>query len=75
MSTTNNTTNASAAKTAQGITYLPTKTGNIKVRLSRKTVGEIRERQGGFRYYPKGSASPGEWFATFKEIKASLEAI
>ncbi len=55
------------------ITYHPQKLGGINVRLGKKLVGQIRERQGGFRYYPKGSASPGEWFATLKEIKASLE--
>lgn len=55
------------------ITYHPQKTGNIIVRLDRRKVGEIRERQGGFRYYPKGSASPGDWFPSLNAIKASLE--
>lgn len=43
----------------------------LRVRLGRKIVGQIKAHEGGFRYVPTG-ATPGETFATVAEVKASL---
>jgi len=58
----------------QGITYHP-RLDCLRVRLDGKLVGEIRPRQNGYRYYPKGCPSPGEWFPTIETIKGSLESL
>jgi hypothetical protein len=49
--------------------------GNVKVRLSGRTVGEIMgDSDEGFYYKPIGSKTSGDWFKTLREAKASLES-
>ena len=47
----------------------------INVRLDGKTIGTIKEVDGGYQYYPKGHGKSwaGDVYPTIKEVKDSLE--
>ncbi len=44
----------------------------IKVYLSKKLIGEIRDVQNGFAYFPKGSKESGIVFSSINGVKSSL---
>jgi len=49
-----------------------TKSGVVKVFLDKKHVGNIRNVEGGYQYFPKGHKEGGEVFKTMFDCKNSL---
>lgn len=45
----------------------------IKVKMSGRHIGDIKQAIGGYQYFPKGQKIGGEIYPTIKEVKQSLE--
>lgn len=45
----------------------------VRVNLDRRQAGTIEKEEAGWRYYPKGQLTGGDWFATVEEVQKSLE--
>lgn len=45
---------------------------NIKVKLDGKYIGDIKSVAGGYQYFPKGSKTGGDIYATIQSCKDSL---
>jgi len=44
----------------------------IEVRLDKKHIGNIKEGERGFQYFPKGQKDGGDVFSTIEKCKGSL---
>ena len=53
---------------SQGLTF----STSVLVKLKGKAVGTIKEVDGGFAYFPKGSKQPGETYPSIDQVKQSL---
>lgn len=53
---------------SQGLTF----STSVLVKLKDKTVGTIKEVEGGFAYFPKGSKKSGRTYPSIDQVKQSL---
>lgn len=54
------------------ITYSENPGVEVKVYLNGRRIGTIKTAPNGWRYYPKGSKTSGEIFATVRAVKQSI---